>query len=476
MEEDFYKDEFEQFLQHQANNHKMFPSDGVWRNIHKRLHGDNKWPALTVFASLFLTLTIAIGVYFAPEPNIFALPHQYTQAAPPPANSQPSIQNPISFRSSRSGKSNLVTPAPTAAGPHLSQPSATVADITLPAIVPPAPQPLAFTESANGINPVIPDFKIEVDPLTNEEELSFDQKHAAKAIVIDEYSTSALLNEPNTAPSIAPELSQAVEQSMSQLDKQNSLPEKPVTHPAKKKNRWSYKVYMTPSVSFRNLSADPSLYNKNNTGGPVAPNLVTDVNKMVRHSPGTGIEFGLNYLYGVTDFFRVKTGLQVNIRQYNIDAFRTHSEVATIALLSRNGFDSINTYSLYSNDNGYRAEQIANRFYQVAIPLGIEWDVIGNKNMQLTVGAGLQPTYLISKQAYILSTNYKNYVQSNTMLRRWNVNGNIEAFLSYKVGDFNWQLGPQIRYQHLPTSPNKYPIREHLVDYGMKIGVTKTIK
>jgi hypothetical protein len=56
------------------------------------------------------------------------------------------------------------------------------------------------------------------------------------------------------------------------------------------------------------------------------------------------------------------------------------------------------------------------------------------------------------------------------------VNAGVEAYVGYNTGTVRWQLGPQFRYQLLSTYENKYPIKEYLMEYGFKIGVTKTIR
>jgi hypothetical protein len=50
------------------------------------------------------------------------------------------------------------------------------------------------------------------------------------------------------------------------------------------------------------------------------------------------------------------------------------------------------------------------------------------------------------------------------------------AFISYKTGDLKWQVGPQLRYQLMSSFVKEYPIREHLFEYGITIGVAKTIR
>jgi hypothetical protein len=80
----------------------------------------------------------------------------------------------------------------------------------------------------------------------------------------------------------------------------------------------------------------------------------------------------------------------------------------------------------------------------------------------------------MNHNAYLLSTNFKNYSENPEMVRSFNINSNIEAFLSFKAGYFKWQIGPQLRYQPYSTFIPQYPIKEHLMDYGIKIGLSKT--
>src|SRR4051794_36681656 len=73
MEDNFNQNEFEDFLREQVRNHRMYPTDTVWRDINKKLHGDKKWPALSIGAFTLLTATIAICVHFTPKPDLFSV-------------------------------------------------------------------------------------------------------------------------------------------------------------------------------------------------------------------------------------------------------------------------------------------------------------------------------------------------------------------------------------------------------------------
>ncbi|HKG68579.1 MAG TPA: outer membrane beta-barrel protein, partial [Segetibacter sp.] len=240
------------------------------------------------------------------------------------------------------------------------------------------------------------------------------------------------------------------------------------------RNKFGFQIYVAPSVSYRKLIEDRSMLTEGSNTGPVGLNYVADVNNVVRHKPGNGIEAGVSILYNLTNKFRFKSGLQFNVRQYSIEAYRSSTELASIALIGDHGIDTINTVAVYRNNNGYSSAELVNRYYQLAIPVGVEWEIIGNKRIQLNVAGSIQPTYLINHNAYILSTNFKNYSENPEMVRSFNINSNIETFISYKVGDFKWQLGPQLRYQPYSTFIRQYPIKEHLMDYGIKIGLSKT--
>ena len=159
-----------------------------------------------------------------------------------------------------------------------------------------------------------------------------------------------------------------------------------------------------------------------------------------------------------------------------MEAFIAHTEVASIALQSANGYDTITRFSPYRTSLGYSPTQLLNRYYQFSIPLGIEYRVLGSKNLSLNIAGSVQPTYLLQTDSYLLSTNFKNYATSTGMQRNWNINTSIEAFLQMSSGQFSWRFGPQFRYQQLPTYINAYPIKEYLLDYGFKIGVSRSFK
>ena len=154
-------------------------------------------------------------------------------------------------------------------------------------------------------------------------------------------------------------------------------------------------------------------------------------------------------------------------------------EQATIALENTGGprgVDSITSLTRIGNFGGDQVQDLRNQYFQFTAPVGLEMRILGNDRLQLNLAGTIQPTYLLNRNTYLISTDYKNYTRQPSLVRRWNVNTSAELFVSLKTGGLKWQVGPQFRYQLFSSYIKEYPIREYLMEYGIKIGVTKTIR
>ena len=96
----------------------------------------------------------------------------------------------------------------------------------------------------------------------------------------------------------------------------------------------------------------------------------------------------------------------------------------------------------------------------------------GNDKTYVGVAGTIQPTYVLNDRAYLISTDYKNYAEVPRLTRHVNLSTGFETFVNYTSGKTKWQIGPQVRYQILSSYHNKYPIKENLFDFGLKVGVT----
>lgn len=243
-----------------------------------------------------------------------------------------------------------------------------------------------------------------------------------------------------------------------------------------KKNRFNMQIYFSPTVSYRKLADNGDNINANQQNVPLALHR-TSIDRYVDHVPSVGVEMGSNVLYTALKNLTIKTGLQLNYSRYNIKAYSFYYEKASIAL-NRVGMvlDTITAYTSLRNFSGNSPENLQNQYLQVSMPVGAELKLIGNKRLQLNIAGTIQPTYLLFNDTYLLSMDYVNYAKEESLVRKWNVHTSVEAFISYKAGGVRWQLGPQFRYQLMSSYNDRYPIKEYLKEYGVKLGLSKTIK
>ena len=96
--------------------------------------------------------------------------------------------------------------------------------------------------------------------------------------------------------------------------------------------------------------------------------------------------------------------------------------------------------------------------------------------MGLHTTASFQPAFVLANRAYLISTDKKNYMTYASLSRKWNMSTNIGGFISVNSNKFNWQIGPQVRYQILSSYGKAYSVREHFIDYGIRFGISKITK
>lgn len=479
MENKKYQDEFEQFLQDEVKQHRMYPSDRVWSNIRTELHGYRSWPALTfiaVFIVTALTLTTVLNTnnqstHLQPlsVPNVVAIQQEAiaaNNAAHEKSKKYFSTLAPSAINTQTIERLNNVD-GNNFIGPDNITPGATIADISLPK---PA---ITVSRNNNRVHPVL------TAPISN--------SNNEAAVLGSEPITITIAN---TEPSVNKEVANNKEAIDEKLILEAAPTESPYVSEAvvvkklssRKLSKFGFQFYITPSTSYRRLTDEkvkdlvqPAVSAALPVNAPL--NQPADVNQVVRHRPAIGMELGFAVLYNITDRLKLKTGVQLNIRHYQIETFQSSTyDRATISLINFNGIENITRYSPYNNNVGYKQTELANKVYQLSLPVGIQWDVIKGKHVSLNAEASVQPTLNLNKNVYLLSTDYRHYADGNDLVRKWNINTNVGVNLSFTSGKTSWQIGPQVRYQHLPTFSNKYPIKEYLLDYGLRIGLTKALQ
>ena len=248
--------------------------------------------------------------------------------------------------------------------------------------------------------------------------------------------------------------------------------------PTPKRGRKYFEFTFSPTINYRTLSggdfAPPKSYVQYI---PVSSTHLGEAKDYVDHAPALGFELGGSVLYKVTRNLTFKAGLQFNFSRYKIQAYTSSPQQTTIPLNSYYGYylDSITSVSTVRNFGGQTQETLNNDYYQLSAPVGFELRVLGNERLQLSLGATIQPSYLLNTNSYLLTTDYTNYTKEPSLFRRWNMNAGLQAFLSYKLSNgLHMQFGPEFRYQLLSTYESQYPIQEHLKVFGLQFGIIRS--
>lgn len=517
-ESNFYSDEFEKLIREKTEQYKMYPSEKAWKGIHSSLHTKRRWfigsMSLLVTGILFLAGKELIAPSSRPALSKKALASNAANAVPSrneqesaPTTSFSTLRpNPATSASRRNN--NTSDPESdqhpykgitiTISDPVISQPD--LSEILNHTIHLPAEAPALPVIATRGVPGNTAEDKMGVD---NDKELGDAAVNVLNSLAdgrvvrmaknnpVSRNNLAVTRSVPEPAASaetLADSAGQAVKPSPTLLteaiDQQriNWLQDYAVYNMAApaKTGRKFWQLYFSPTVNYRTLSggdfAPPKSIVQN---VPVSLSHLGDAKNYVDHTPALGFEVGSNLLYRLTRNLTLKAGLQFSFSRYKIKAYASNPQQATIGLNSYYGYylDSITAYSSIRNFGGKRVESLNNDYYQLSAPLGFELRILGNERLQLNIGATIQPTYLLNTNSYLLTTDYTNYTKEPSLFRRWNVNGGVETFLSYKMrSGVRWQIGPEFRYQLLSTYNNQYPIHENLKGYGLKIGLIKELK
>lgn len=490
MERGFYNEDIEELLKEKADQYKMYPSDKVWKGIHRSLHSNRKWYWLSLV--LFLS---AVGYYTFME---FITPSTAGKSISGNNTASPASNQPGNTRSNNTTKAVIVpfgapkqnnntAPKQRTFVLNPENNNETADDVVVPTEQPTAPVtviaavPDYNTLSFNNETPVYDLNKWQARKLWQPE---LAVTGAAEADINDEPAAQSFARVPAAAT-----LTNPVSINTLKLEANTNNTEEDnkragwLAHNAvyelrvPKQRRLSWQLSFVPTMNYRTLKG--SNHPSEVKTVPLNPNPDDDPLKLLNHKPALGFEVGSNILYAVNKTFTLKTGIQFNYIRYDIQAYSSNTAVpAIIALNTSYGgivTGQLNSYTRYRNFNGDEPTNLTNQYFQLALPMGLEINLLGKRKLQVGIGGSVQPTYLLKKNPYLLTADYK-YATEPALVRRWNVNTSAEAFISYKTGDLKWQVGPQLRYQLFSSFIKQYPIRENLFEYGIKIGVTKTIR
>jgi hypothetical protein len=484
MEHKFDNREFEQFVKQNADQYRMFPSDRVWKGINNTLHTRRRWYGLGL-ALLLLTTAAVTGIMLTPSGTkqsaaVDAVILLITQDS----KEQITDQLPVIAHVKAATKSNVTTVSPDNTQESLFPVSSNEVKVISNNQVSSEFNQTSITANEEKTTDVtLAEPLLSIKSNTTDQIVKNKSKQVDKNLILANQDKIAVLFENITVPEssnvkIAKQAEQpTIAEIKDSYKDANLLTIESVVNSykyVKARKKISWRLFVTPTITYRELDDNkPFLTAARSTIGASNSYSFADINSQVTHKPDVGIQLGFTAGYPISKNITLTGGLQFNVNKYNIRASASASEVATIALnTSGGGTNTVSAITNYRNVAGYRAAWLHNKYISASVPIGAEIKLSGNRKTIIGVGATVQPTYVLGNRAYLLSTDLKNYAEVPSLTRKWNINTGFEIFAGYKTGKTDWRIGPQVRYQVFSSFDNKYPIKEHLFDFGVKLGLT----
>ena len=485
MEDNNYKDEFELFLKESADEFRMVPSRKVWYSIYNNLHPDRKWPSMAV-CLLILTAVLYLGIAnnnslssaakksssenFSNILNEKNTGNKVTFSANDYIQPKNKKQQRFSLTVNKNENTQLIE-------------DFVAANIEAPLILTTSEDVSVINTDENSATPKISSSFIEngekqnVDVLNSSQKknpwvnkLGGNPKPENKTIEnknfitgLDIETVSAKL--PDAASLLEKLYSLNIEKSWKE---DYAFKNKPAINKFKQNSSIAY--YITPSFGYRTFAKTTQEYTPASISSFSAARANNDETVLFDNA-ALNLEVGAILQYNISKNIRLKGGLQANYTNYvsSVTALG-HPSVTSITL--NNNSTNIRS-SNYSTKAGN--DKINKTTMQIALPLGADIKIAGNKKLNWYAGGSIQPTYVINGNAFVLSTDEKYYVSENALLRKMNLNTSIETFISFKSSNgVILNVGPQFRYQLLSTYKKEYGYSEKVFNVGLKIGVSTT--
>lgn len=459
MERGFYNEDFnfEELVRQQADRYRMYPSESVWKVIYSNLHTKRRW-----YWTGFLLILGTAGYL---STKSFLTPQQISRQNTSQATESNFIAAGMQGKGIVTPDNLLASPTPQSVRinhrPELGLVTSKVntgefiASKQIPAAVPNVALRTLFPDGAHRTSPL-------------------RKSITSGSFPADVFAAAVRLPDQRKALQTVSTKRQAVPLSLF-----NELQDKAVQSiTASRMKRVSWQLSVTPTMNVRRLSGNNQVNLTSDIKNvPIALNFSGNIDNMVIHKPAMGLEVGSLFLYALNKRLSFKTGVQFNYFSYDIQAYSTAiSERATISLSNYSGIAELTSYTQLRNFGGSALKDLKNEFFHISTPVGLEWVVLGRRKLQLAVAGTLQPTYHLNRNNYLITTDYKNFTKAPSLVRRWNMNASTEAFIAYKSKGMKYQLGPQFRYQLLSSYSDKYPVREFLMEYGLKFAVSRDVR
>lgn len=503
MERRFSMNDFEQSLKEHADEFKMIPSKRVWHGIYNDLHPGRRWPSIAMSLLLIFTLVIIghlnthTGSQSDTSGNVSitqgsgaailktAEISRNIQKNAPQKNfaSQSKV---IALHANHSGdkqpkdKTNSTNNYP--ANNNLS-----LLTNNLPTQKNIEPSLQSFSEqsekneiSPSGLNAISHNIENNIfeDSHTQLTENSREKYEIINGKININNINSDILNsiqqisiENNNLkyPQIVAINKNDKEAVKNKTDQGN----KKLSKPKRKKNaKISWVYFVAPQLNSVLFNGEPIRPVMNASNSPAV--AINQKEYKVLHNSAPGFEAGIQINYTLASKLGFTSGLHITYSGYNITSNEVHPTFANLLLKDpeTGGIYSKSYITHFGDGTGQTPVTIRNYSLQASLPIGLQYELFGSDKVQLNAAADFEPSMIIKSNAYLLSSDGNNYVNDPDLLRKLNMSSNFGVFVTFLSSKFKWQIGPNVRYQWLSTYKKDYPIQEHLIDYGIRIGMS----
>ena len=332
MRSPLYNDELEDFLRQQADEHRMYPSDKLWRSIQLTIHGETRWPALTYISIFIIAALVATTLLMKPEERL-----KKNVAVYATVNTTNATPETIEATRTDAAQNSPVQHAYTdkitqhtidAVNDKVSKEQHAFSNALALEKYYADKSSIALLQSKSAINPAAITVNTAKKPeaIIHEIEISKENKEEIAKINVDAtgkpasmyFSTLGLmdlsgLKKGNSLYSLGNMDNEEIWRSYPLLNVNDII--------LKKLSKFNFQFYVTPSISYRQLTDAKGKAARSYTAIPLSANYKIDINNIVKHTPSAGAEVGFALGYQLNNRFTVKSGLQFNVRQYNIEAY-----------------------------------------------------------------------------------------------------------------------------------------------------------
>ncbi len=488
MEQQFYNDEFEQLIKEKADQFRMYPSRRVWHSLYNNFHPSRRWPSIAISLLLMGSL-LTLGYLNTNETGYNGLLKKNntnktaqlsTQARTGVTPNVVSIQSSDLIINPDNDALLKSTNSETANAKYIANKSSK-ANTTKSTVNKKTNKGIETSSTIETVSNYIWSDKIYSDVALNNKSISKDVNtieigiETPSSLIENQVIGTSLTNSDFKDLDINAEKELNKEQVKEKASDEKAWIEnyafqnKPSA--GKWKGRAAFEFYVTPAVTYRKLSTTSK--------GSVSPFANSNINHSISQRPGLGLESGMALSYSAAKNVRIKAGLQFNYNNYNIKAGKINHPISTNILLNdvHTGYSyaAARTSTLANTFNSPAAQPVTiqNRTYQISVPIGFAYKLSSSKNVEWFAGATIQPTYVFGGNAYLISSDLRSYISDNSTIRSWNLNLGFETFMSYKLGGYNLQIGPQVRYQTKSTYQKNVAQIEKPYAIGLKLGLLK---